>query len=222
MRHTRSAVMTAAAVGLLGVLIHNQTGTQSSAAPSPSPLATGSGLIDDQALHPATTTSTTPPTALTVPPPTTPPAPTAAPRSPAPRPAAPRTTTAPAPITADPASEARALQLVNQERARAGLSALQLNSGATSVARSWSRWMAGHSLVHNPNLARDLERAGVTGWHTIGENVGNGPDADRVHAMFMASGSHRANILSNQFSAVGIGAVRRDGQVWITMDFVGW
>ncbi len=82
--------------------------------------------------------------------------------------------------------------------------------------------MAGEGMAHNPDLAGDMERAGVVGWRSIGENVGYGGSVDQVHSMFMASGTHRATILSGSYSEVGIGVVVSGGVVWITMDFVGW
>jgi uncharacterized protein YkwD len=82
--------------------------------------------------------------------------------------------------------------------------------------------MATSGLAHNPNLASDLNRAGTGGWRTIGENVGRAGSVDQAHALFMGSGGHRANILNAEFSEVGIGVVEHGGQIWITMDFVGW
>jgi uncharacterized protein YkwD len=170
-----------------------------------------------------TTTSTVPPTttsttSTTAPPPppttvaTSPPAVVAAAAAPAPPPPP------PAPQGGD---EARALQLINQERAGAGLPPLQPSAGARSVARSWSAHMAGTGLAHNPDLSGDLARAGVTTWSTIGENVGYGGSVDQIHGMFMGSSGHRANILKAAYSLVGIGVVRDGGTVWITLDFVG-
>ncbi|MEQ1787014.1 MAG: CAP domain-containing protein, partial [Acidimicrobiales bacterium] len=110
----------------------------------------------------------------------------------------------------------------NQDRAAAGLAPLQMSGGARSVARAWSGYMAGNGMAHNPDLSGDLARAGVSGWSTIGENVGYGSSVDHVHGMFMGSGGHRANILKAAYSQVGIGVVRSGGTVWVTLDFVGY
>jgi uncharacterized protein YkwD len=174
----------------------------------------------------AVTTTTVAPTTTAAPPPSTtvtapPPPPTTAP----PPPPAPPPTAAPAPPPPPPSNggdEARALQLVNSERAKAGVAPLQLSTGARSVARAWSGYMAGHGMSHNPDLSGDLARAGVTGWSTIGENVGYGGSVDYVHSLFMGSGGHRANILKASYTHVGIGVVRSGSKVWITMDFVGY
>jgi len=174
---------------------------------------------------PTTTTPLAPPiTPTTAPsaPPTTvgatgtaPPAVPALASAPSPPPAA-------APPAASSRDEERALELVNRERAGAGLAPLQISQGARSVARAWSTHMASTGLDHNPDLTGDLERAGVTDWRTAGENVGRGGDIDQIHAAFMASSSHRANILKGAYSHVGIGVVRSGSTVWITVNFVGY
>lgn len=182
--------------------------------------------VDDlPAPVPPTTTTTLAPPPTT--PPLPPPPPPPRPPPPAPRPApvarvAAPPAPAPAPPRPAPDAEARALQLINDERSRAGLAPLGLNGGAASVARSWSTRMATSGLAHNPDLAGDLARAGAGGWRTIGENVGRAGSIDQAHALFMGSEGHRASIMSAEFSEVGIGVVDYGGQVWITMDFVGW
>ena len=170
--------------------------------------------------HASTTTTTTaPPTTTTTAPPAPPPAPKiqAVRRAPAPPPPP-----APAPPAPNASDEARALQLLNGERSKAGLAPLQLSGGIRSVARSWSTHMAGSGLAHNPDVSGDLRRAGVSGWSTAGENVGYGRSVDSVHGMFMGSPAHRDNILSSAFTHVGIGVVHAGGKVWVTMDFVGY
>ncbi len=165
---------------------------------------------------PTTTTKAPPPPTTTVPPP---PPTTAAPPPPPPV-TAPAPPPPPPPPPADGGDEARALALVNGERAKAGVAALQLSGGARSVAREWSGHMAAHGMSHNPDLGGDLGRAGI-GWRSIGENVGYGGSVDHVHGMFMGSGGHRANILKSTFTHVGIGVVRSGSQVWVTMVFYG-
>jgi len=178
---------------------------------------------------PPTTTTTlappiTPTTAPSAPPTTavaTGTAPSAVPASaPGPSPSPPPP--APAAPVANSRDEERALELVNRERADAGLGPLQISQGARSVARAWSAHMVSTGLHHNPDLTGDLERAGVTGWRIAGENVGRGGDIGQIHAAFMASRTHRDNILKGAYSHVGIGVVRSGSTVWITMDFVGY
>jgi uncharacterized protein YkwD len=136
-----------------------------------------------------------------------------APAAPAPKPAA---------ASASTCTSGGLLDAINGQRARNGLGALTLRGGATAVACGWSKHMAVSGLSHNPNLSGDLAAHGVSGWKTVGENVGVGSSAGQVFNMFMGSGGHRANILDPDFTQVGIGVITSGSRVWVTLDFVGY
>lgn len=104
---------------------------------------------------------------------------------------------------------------LNHARTARGLPRLETRNALVQVAREWAARMAEQSkLYHNPNLTSD-----VTNWRWVGENVGYGPDALTVHVAFMRSPGHRANILDRDYTEVGIGAVVRDGRVWVAEVF---
>ena len=104
---------------------------------------------------------------------------------------------------------------INAARRSAGLPALSTSSTLASVAASWARTMASSgNLAHNPRLTSQ-----VSGWKYIGENVGVGADVPSLHRAFMNSAPHRANILSSHYTQVGVGAVVRDGRVWVAEVF---
>ena len=104
---------------------------------------------------------------------------------------------------------------LNQARAARGIAKLTSRPRLVSVARSWAAAMANQSkLSHNPNLTSK-----VNNWRWVGENVGYGPNATAVHVAFMDSPAHRANILDRDYTEVGIGAVVRDGRVWVAQVF---
>ncbi|WP_169786697.1 CAP domain-containing protein [Nitriliruptor alkaliphilus] len=112
----------------------------------------------------------------------------------------------------DSGVEARFVQLINAERAKAGLPALRVADDLVGVGRRHAVRMAEQDhLHHNPNLGSD-----VKGWDKVGENVGRGPDVDRVHAAFMASEGHRRNILDPEWTEVGVGVEMVDGGLWVT------
>ena len=69
-------------------------------------------------------------------------------------------------------------------------------------------------MEHNPNLGSQ-----VTGWSSVGENVGFGPSELSVHTALMNSPGHRANILNTGYAQVGVGVVVRNGRVWVTEVF---
>ena len=134
-----------------------------------------------------------------------------------------RATAAVGVATTQPTQRERLLYITNAERARHGLPPLALREGVELVAREWSATMArDQRLRHRPDLATRLAERGVTGWRAVGENVGRAQSVDRVHELFMQSSAHRANLLSTQYSEIGIGVTERDGTMWVAVDFVGY
>lgn len=121
------------------------------------------------------------------------------------------------------AYSARLLSLVNDARANAGLPALELASGTTTVATDWSAQMAStRTLAHNPDLRHQLETHGSANWTAYGENVGEGdPGApDRLFRAYWNSPEHRANILTRAYRFVGVATVFSGRTSWNTFDFV--
>ena len=208
-----------------------------SAGPAPLELSTVPQPTDDPRPRPnplaSTTTTTT--TTTTAPPPPTMAAKKVAPRRSAPAPApVPAAPPAPAPAPAPPpppppavaasGAEAEVLGHINNERAQCGcgLEPLSMNGAARGVARNWSSWMANNNrLAHNSNFGSQLRNAGVN-WRTAGENVGQGQSTGQVHRMFMGGSTHRGNILNREYSQVGVGVMSRGGDLYITVDFVGY
>jgi uncharacterized protein YkwD len=112
-------------------------------------------------------------------------------------------------------TEASFASLINADRRAHGLKPLRVVSDLTLVARSWSTAMAkAGDISHNPRLTRQ-----VGAWRAVGENVGMGGAARQLHAAFMASPEHRANILSANYTELGIGLARHNGVLYVTEDF---
>jgi uncharacterized protein YkwD len=222
LRLPRSRLVPAAALLVLLTFAGTACGDRPTASPV-APVSEVDERVDRDGVFEVSTTTTTtaPPTTTTTAPPAPPPTIQAIRRAPTPPPAPVAPPPPPAAVP-DANDEARALQLVNGERAKAGVAPLQVNGGARSVARAWSIHMADSGLAHNPDLSGDLQRAGVSGWRTCGENVGYSRSVDEVHSMFMNSSGHRQNILNPAFSQVGIGVVHAGGRVWVTMDLIGY
>jgi uncharacterized protein YkwD len=127
-----------------------------------------------------------------------------------------------APVAAAPLDDAsytsRVLDLTNAERQKAGLAPLALNGQLNDVARGYSEVLATsgcfeHTCGPVPQFQDRAGQAGYTGWNALGENIAAGyPTADAVVAGWMASADHRANILSPQFTEMGIGLVNGGGK----------
>ncbi|MFF0227230.1 CAP domain-containing protein [Streptomyces sp. NPDC004629] len=177
--------------------------------------------------HWRATPPSTPAPAPSTPTPSAPaPAPsTAAPSAPA---EAPATSAAPdspsAPAATGTASEAatRILELVNDERSKAGCSALTLNDTLTKAAQAHSEDMAAHrNMSHtgsDGSMPGDrITKAGYT-WSAYGENVAYGYSGpEQVMAAWMSSPGHKANILNCSFKEIGVG-LAQPGDYW-TQDF---
>lgn len=115
----------------------------------------------------------------------------------------------------DSVREADFIALVNTERAKNDLPALTPVSDIRHVARRHSVKMAQESrLHHNPTFSQE-----ITNWQVVGENVGRGPSVESLHRALMNSEGHRANILHERYTQIGVGVEVRDGQVWVTQNF---
>jgi cysteine-rich secretory family protein len=113
-------------------------------------------------------------------------------------------------------AEAQFVSRLNGVRAGRGLPALAVDGHLTSVARSWSAKMASDGAIsHNPSLGSQ-----VSGWRTLGENVGTGSSVDSIEQAFENSPHHYENMVDANYTLVGIGVVvDGNGTIWVTEDF---
>lgn len=118
------------------------------------------------------------------------------------------TSAAPAP-TGTSAVEQELVRLTNQERIKSGLAPLSVDATLTSLARLKSADMVAknyfsHTSPTYGSPARMLASKGVS-YSFYAENIAKGTDAARIHAMWMNSAGHRANIMNARLNRVGIG-----------------
>lgn len=124
------------------------------------------------------------------------------------------------------AEESRMVDLVNAERARAGLPVLQVDPGLVQTARAKSQNMATlHYFGHeSPTLGSPFDQMRAAGirYTTAGENIAGNQSVDAAHQALMNSPGHRANILNPSFTKVGIGIIH-GGQygMMFTQQFIG-
>lgn len=113
------------------------------------------------------------------------------------------------------ATEQSFLALLNSERNGNGLAPLIPYWDLVDDAREHSLDMiSAGNIYHNPDLANVT----APGWSKLGENVGVGPTTSSLHAAFMASPGHAANVLGD-YRYVGIGA-QTSGAIWVTFVFM--
>lgn len=117
------------------------------------------------------------------------------------------------------AVEVRLAELVNAERARAGVPPLRLDVRLVAPARDWSTQMSGRGVLeHDPGLASDTPPGA---WAST-ENVGRTTNADAagaLHQAFMQSSQHRANILDERLTDFGTGVTVNGRDTWVTQRF---
>jgi uncharacterized protein YkwD/uncharacterized membrane protein required for colicin V production len=108
-----------------------------------------------------------------------------------------------------PDLEKQMLDLVNQERQKAGLNPLAADPELTEVARRHSADMfaRGYFAHDTPEglTPFDRMRAANVRFITAGENLALAPTLSVAHTGLMNSPGHRANILRKEFGRVGIG-----------------
>ena len=118
------------------------------------------------------------------------------------------------------------LDLVNKERTDRGLNPLQVDPRLTDAARakSWDIIDNNYFAHHSPTYGSpwDMLREAQIPFVRAGENLGKAGNVWVVHARLMNSSGHRSNILSPNFTHVGIGIMTgQPSGVVVTQIFVG-
>ncbi|NBH72292.1 CAP domain-containing protein [Clostridiaceae bacterium] len=114
------------------------------------------------------------------------------------------------------------VSLVNEERAKAGLAALEVHTGAESAAlvrakeieRSFS-----HTRPNGSGFSTVLTSAGIR-FQSAGENIAYGQESPAaVMNDWMNSSGHRANILNSNFTSIAVGHYRNSAGVdyWVQL-----
>ena len=108
--------------------------------------------------------------------------------------------------------EQKVVELVNVERQKAGLPALKMDSAISNVARTKSKDMAVNNYFAHQSptygSAGDMLRQFGISWSAWGENIASGQRTPEIVVnAWMNSSGHRANILSANFSKIGVGYV---------------
>ncbi len=113
---------------------------------------------------------------------------------------------------ADPkAAEQRIVELVNRDRARAGVAPVSVDARLTAVARAHCQDMVDHGFVghvsqRTGNAADRAHRAGLSP-EILFENVGRAYSPDSAESGFLGSPGHRGNLLDPRARRIGVGVV---------------
>ncbi|WP_227521498.1 MULTISPECIES: CAP domain-containing protein [Bacillus] len=121
-------------------------------------------------------------------------------------------------------TEMRVIELTNAERRKAGLSDLKADKEISNVARQKSADMQQNNYFSHTSPTYgspfDMMRDFGISYNTAGENIAMGQRTpEEVVQAWMNSEGHRKNILSPNFTHIGVGYVE-NGHYWTQM-FVG-
>jgi hypothetical protein len=121
------------------------------------------------------------------------------------------------------APEQTLFRLANQERTARGLTPMKWNDALASAARTHALLMArqdtlSHQYSGELAMADRAAKAGAR-FSSIAENIGEERQAETLHAEWMESPPHRANLLDPQLDAAGIAVVERNGNLFAVEDF---
>ncbi|MFP7298769.1 CAP domain-containing protein [Neobacillus niacini] len=122
------------------------------------------------------------------------------------------------------AYEQKVVDLTNQERAKNGLPALKVDLTLSKMAREKSRDMSanGYFSHTSPTYGSPfdmMKKYGIT-YRYAGENIAMGQRTpEEVVKAWMNSEGHKKNILSPNFTHIGVGYVSQ-GNYW-TQEFIG-
>ena len=119
-------------------------------------------------------------------------------------------------------SDARTfLDRTNALRSSLGIRQLKEHDTLTNKAEDWARHMAATGKLEHSTITADL---GGLRWRSLGENVGyHSPTSNTlktIHDMFVASASHRANLLNSGVTHMGVGVAKDSrGRIWVAEVF---
>jgi uncharacterized protein YkwD len=121
--------------------------------------------------------------------------------------------------------EQKIYDLTNKAREKEKLPPLRLNGVLVKVARGHSANMAKQEkMAHEldgKNPSQRIKEAGyIASWggENVGETDGDTPEA--IFKMWMESAAHKANILKDKYTEIGVGIARNaKGEVYYTQVF---
>lgn len=103
---------------------------------------------------------------------------------------------------------------IARARGNAGMTAHRDDARLTRIAQRHARRMARSASIWHDNLA------GWANGRAVAQNVAFADSGAGTVRVMMASGPHRANILSRRYRFIGVGAARAcNGLVMVSVDF---
>lgn len=117
----------------------------------------------------------------------------------------------------------RVVEIVNEERAKAGLSELVIDNTLMDYAQLRSREIVDKFAHERPGGANPLNYVmKLDGISYSGENIAYGQSSpESVMTSWMNSQGHHDNIMSSKFTKIGVGCYEYNGRLYWTQIFAG-
>lgn len=117
--------------------------------------------------------------------------------------------------------ELKMLEHINQERAKAGIAPLQMDTEIARVAQIKSQDMVDHNYFSHTSPTYGspfdmMKNFGIT-YRAAGENIARNSTMFKAHIALMNSEGHRNNILNPNYTHIGIGIVKNQTSSGITV-----
>lgn len=118
------------------------------------------------------------------------------------------------------------LDLINQERAKAGVGQLKVDPQLQKMAQVKSDEMVAKSYFSHTSPTYgspfDMMKTFGISFTSAGENIAGNSSVDAAHTALMNSPEHKANILNSSFTYIGIGITSSStyGKIF-AQDFIG-
>lgn len=122
------------------------------------------------------------------------------------------------------ADELEMLEYINEERTKAGVSPLQMDTEVARVAQIKSQDMVDNNYFSHTSPTYgspfDMMRDFDISFKAAGENIAINSTVIGAHNAFMNSQGHRENILNPNYTHVGIGIVDNGSGITVTQMFI--
>jgi uncharacterized protein YkwD len=123
------------------------------------------------------------------------------------------------------AAEQQAVNLLNTDRRAQGLPDLKVDSRLTQLGEKYAQDMINRNFFSHTNPEGQspfdrMKQAGIS-YIYAGENIAINKSVPTAEVAFMNSPEHRANILSKNYTKVGIGvAYDKNGEIYVAQEFI--
>jgi hypothetical protein len=111
------------------------------------------------------------------------------------------------------------LAVANQSRSAQRLRSLTAHNVGKDKAQRWAAYLASIGRLEHSGGGTSVDTSGLSGWCSVGENVGWGSSIQSVQDAFMNSPTHRKNLLGN-WTHMGVGVAKRGNSYYITQLFI--